>query len=224
MRRDRRSRTDVFGPGPSTRRGIQIGPRIRIGGTVGKIGQNIKTGVGKVLSNPIVEGGLSLIPGVGPIGSAIAGGLGRALDTTGGSVGLGDIAGGALQGGVSGIGAGALKGALSGGLSLGNILKSAPQLAGLFGSAGGVANGGLGLGNLLDLGLGGAQAVNAAQLQNKANQYATNAQSAVQDSYNERAPLRAQGLGMIQNPGAGVNLGGLRKIAATGGPFARAAG
>ena len=45
--------------------------------------------------------------------------------------------------------------------------------------------------------LGVAQGINAAQLQQKSNQYATNAMGDVNASYNERAPLRAQALGVL---------------------------
>jgi hypothetical protein len=78
-------------------RGIQIGPRIRVGGTVGKIGQSIKEGVGKVakVAAPVVS---MFNPALG----AVVGGAGTVLDTSGGGVGVGDI----LKSGVANYGIG----------------------------------------------------------------------------------------------------------------------
>jgi hypothetical protein len=91
-RPERRSRSDrLAASSRGERRGFQIGPKIRIGGTIGKIGQDIKEGAGKVLSNPLVDTALAFVPGVGPGLAAGARGLGTALDTSNGSVGLGDI-------------------------------------------------------------------------------------------------------------------------------------
>jgi hypothetical protein len=65
---------------------VQIGPRIRVGGTLGKAGQAVKAGVGKALSNKYVDVGLSLIPGVGPGLAAAANAAGHVLDTSGGGI------------------------------------------------------------------------------------------------------------------------------------------
>lgn len=122
---------------------MQIGPRIRIGGTVGQIGQKVKLGAGKVLSNPIVDGVAGAF--LGPAAAAGLGGLGRALDTSGGSVGVGDIAGGALRGGVAGYAGSKLGGILKGGIGgIANSVGGASSAAGdvdMGGSAAGEAGG-----------------------------------------------------------------------------------
>jgi hypothetical protein len=65
---------------------VQIGPKIRIGGTLGKIGQDIKEGAGKVAkaAAPVVS---LFNPAIG----AALGAAGTALDTSGGAVSLGDV-------------------------------------------------------------------------------------------------------------------------------------
>lgn len=112
-------------------RGIQIGPRIRIGGTVGKVGQNIKIGVGKVAkaAAPIA----ALVPGVGPLAAAGLAAGGTALDTSKGRVGLGNIVkAGALTGGLSKLGG--LAKNIPGMSRLGEMVKQLPG-AGMVGSA-----------------------------------------------------------------------------------------
>lgn len=227
----KRARSDAIGAGPRTRRGIQIGPRIRVGGTLGKIGQDIKIGTGKVLSNPIVEGGLGFI---NPALGAAAGGLGRALDTSGGSVGIGDIVKGAGIGGLAGMAGAGLKTGISGllggkGIDLGAILKGsgAPgvlQALGLAGPTGtGLGGSGIDIGNLANYGLGGAALVNAAKLQGQSSKYATDALDQAKQAYGEREGLRTAGRNTMLNPSAGINLGGLSQIAQRGNPFARGA-
>jgi hypothetical protein len=98
----RRERRAQIGIGPRASRGWQIGPKIRVGGTLGKIGQNVKIATGKVLSNPIVDAGLTFVPGVGPGLAAAAAAGGRALDTTNGGLhgtqGVMDLGTSALKG------------------------------------------------------------------------------------------------------------------------------
>lgn len=101
MRHTHRARSHQLGHRANDRRGIQIGPRIRIGGSVGKLGQKAKLATGKVLSNKIVQGVVGAT--LGPWAAAAAGGLGKALDTSEGRVGLSDLAKGTAVGGVSGL-------------------------------------------------------------------------------------------------------------------------
>jgi len=136
-RSELRARSHVVATSPrgETRR-FQIGPRIRVGGTLGKIGQNIKIGAGKVASNPIVQGiaGATLGPGA----AAAIGGLGKVLDTSHGSVGVGDIAGGAIKGGAAGYA----------GSKLGSAVKSGiGSLPGALGSSGSDGEMPMGMGN-----------------------------------------------------------------------------
>jgi hypothetical protein len=193
---------------------MQIGPRIRIGGTLGKLGQGLKIGAGKVMSNPIAQGLAGAIGG--PWAGAAVGGLGKVLDTSGGSVGLGDIAGGTLKGGAAGFAGSKLGGILKGGLGkiggLGGLVTGGGSdgkgnfgaLGDLGGRIGGAATGGLGgllggggLGdNLL---MGGALAATIADakrgrdLQEKGLNYAT-------EGYDQKADLRTQALGALKNP------------------------
>lgn len=110
------------------RRHFQIGPRIRVGGTLGKIGQDVKIAAGKALSNPIVDGALTFIPGVGPVLAGAAGAAGKALDTSGGGLhGVGgalDLAGGAA----SGYAAGKVGTALKAGFGAGGVTGAAKSL------------------------------------------------------------------------------------------------
>ena len=87
-----RARSDQHTPSPrGERRGIQIGPRIRVGGTLGHIGQQAKETLGKIdkKAAPFV----AMIPGVGQIAAPIMNIAGNALDTSngGGIKSLGDI-------------------------------------------------------------------------------------------------------------------------------------
>lgn len=224
-RTNRRSRSDANARSPmGETRHWQIGPRIRIGGTLGKIGQEAKIGVGKLASNPIVEGVAGAF--LGPEASAALGALGRTLDTSNGGLhglqGVGDLALSGVKGaaagyagsklgslasaikngGVSG-GVQSLEGMLGlGGAGAGQNPDGSPTgggggfvqgLEGLLGKAGGFLTGNGGLNAL-----GVAQGVNAALQQKKAEDYAKNALGAVTQSYNERAPLRAQGIQSLQ--------------------------
>lgn len=231
----RRARSDVYPGSPrGAVRGWQIGPRIRIGGTLGHIGQQVKEGVGKLdkAAAPFV----GMIPGVGQIAAPIMNIAGHALDTSDGGLNGGNIGKVALQsagmyglgklgsllGSVPGVG-GAVQSVehMAGGLpgvsqaegflhdhpGVGNFLGSVKQDLlgggqpgqpggdqGLLGKIGSFLGGNGGLNAL-----GTAGAVNAAMLQSKANDYAKNALGQVEQSYNERAPLRTGGMQAMQS-------------------------
>lgn len=170
----RRARSDVLPRSPQgATRHWQIGPRIRVGGSVGKIGQNVKIAAGKALSNPYVDGALALIPGVGPGISAAAGAAGRVLDTSDGGLhgvsGIGSLASGAAKGYAAGWGAEKLAGMLGGlgggsnavgsaipdsalGIGDGGLtgtVKSAAGMLGLGGNGKGIGGSGLTLADIL---------------------------------------------------------------------------
>lgn len=174
--------------------------------------------IGGITSNPWVKGGTAALlaaTGVGaPAAAAIMAGqglIGNALKP-GGNVG--SALGGGLQGAATGYAAGKLGNALGGGGGaagdaaggggfLGTLEGLGKGALGALGGSGGIGGmlGGLGkdaLGFLTGNGgmnaLGAAGAVNAALLQNKANEYAKNALGTQQQSYNERAPLRTGGI------------------------------
>lgn len=69
---------------------MQIGPRIRVGGTAGKIGQKLKIGAGKV-AQPLGKVVSLVNPGLGTAISTV----GDALDTTDGKFNIGRAAGNA---------------------------------------------------------------------------------------------------------------------------------
>lgn len=201
-------------------------------GFLGNAWNAVKKGVtdvghvaGKVASNPLVEGlaGATL----GPEAAAALGGIGH-LIAPGGNIGSGLK--GAVTGGAAGLAGSGIKnlggmalsglggaggstpawGAGSGGIDLGGLLKSG--VSGLAGLAGG-GGGGLSLGGLANAGLGAAGIANAASLQNKSNQYATNAMDTANQSYDSRAPLRTAGVQGMLSPSSGIDLSGLKKIA-----------
>lgn len=128
---------------------MQIGPRIRIGGSVGKVGQKLKIGAGKVLSKSA-----PLVSFINPAWGAAAGAVGDALDTTDGrfdigraamnagkSYGMGKIGGKVLKKipgvdklagktpGVSSI-AGGLRNKIPGGDQIGNALEAMQSVDG----------------------------------------------------------------------------------------------
>lgn len=190
-----------------------------IGKAVGKGVKDVGHTVGKVASNPIVDAGLAMIPGVGPGVAAAAGGLGR-LMAPGGNIG--NALGGAAKGYAAGMAGNAVRGAMGagGGImgklgALGSSAKGA--LAGSVPNAmqpqgGGQAGGGImqQLGGLvrkpdgsLDLGkiLGAAGTVSGIVGQQQANKQASNyyntrmnvannAMTAAQQDYGSRAGLR----------------------------------
>src|SRR5689334_4371902 len=92
-----------------------------IGKALGKAVKDTGHFVGKVASNPIVDTGLALIPGVGPGVAAGAAGLGR-LMAPGGN--LGNAAGAAIRSGA----VGKLAGALPGASSIGSKLAGLPGI------------------------------------------------------------------------------------------------
>lgn len=124
----RRARSHQRGDGPRARRGIQIGPRIRVGGTLGKAGQQAKLAVGKAakMAAPIASF-------ANPALGALLAGAGTALDTSQGKVGLTDIA---LNAGMNYAGGKLAKGAL-GKLKLPSSLARTPGIVPEAGSGGG---------------------------------------------------------------------------------------
>jgi len=203
-------------------RGIQIGPRIRVGGTLGKIGQEVKEHV--LPSVGALAGGAALGPLGSLAGSAIEGATnGKGVmgqigsDLGKGITNAGVIAGGqALLGGIPGLG------------GAGDVLSKIKSLAsgvGGLGSmlgGGGGSGGGFSLSDLIDPALGGAALLNASNLGKQSTNYAKDAVNTANQSYDSRAPLRTAGVQGMLNPGAGINLGGLNSIAARN-PFAKPA-
>ena len=148
-RAERRGRSDSLARSPrGASRGFQIGPRIRVGGTLGKIGQKAKIGLGK-LEKTIAPAAM-FIPGFGP---ALAAGLeasGNVLDTSNGGLHMNNLPGVALK--TAGMYAGGkLAGALEGKLAGSTLGK--PML------------GSVGLGNKVpigDAGYGGMSSLSSA--------------------------------------------------------------
>ena len=190
-------------------------------GDIGHAAKGVGHAVGSVASNPLVDLGASMF--LGPEAGAILGGIGGALKPGGGlgsaikqgGIGaLGGLAGGALshipglgaaEGALSHLpGAGAVEGAFGDAKNaLGQLpgVSQAEQymqqhggLGGLMGKAGSFLTGNGGANAL-----GAAGAINAAMLQSKANDYAKNALGQVEQSYNERAPLRTGGMQAMQS-------------------------
>ncbi len=163
--------------------------------------------IGKVLpSGGQIAGGLAL----GPLGSVIGGAvdgnttplqknIGNTVAAAGGALGLGGLAAGAGTGG------------------LGGLVDAAKKVGG------GLGLGSLGGGNLVDMGLGGAAALQAAKLQGQSNDYAHNALDTANQSYNARAPLRLAGVEGMLHPEAGnaTKLAGVRANTGVGNPFAK---
>jgi len=211
-----RARSDVMGERP-IRRGIQIGPRIRVGGTLGKIGQNLKIGAGKVLKNPIVSGLSTFIPGVGPGIAALSNALGTALDTSGGSVSPLDVllgagkgyAAGKLAEAIPGIwkGAGSILGSdQSIGGKINDLTKLIPGVSGLEKYLGGGGGGGGGndlaslIGTVGTLGLGAANLANAQTLGKQSMDYAKRAVEGREQNFADRLSLRNAGMQGMLNP------------------------
>lgn len=174
----------------SDRTGIHLG---NIGAPVGAAIGSIIPGVGTAL-------GAALGQGLGALGSgksvgqaAVQGagtyGIGKAIGAIPGMSGVGNAVGGALEKipGVSGI-----EQFFHDHPEIGNALGAGD--GGVLGKVGGLLTGNHGMNAL-----GAAGAVNAALLQNKANEYAKNALGAQQQAYNERAPLRTGGIQAMQS-------------------------
>lgn len=207
----------------SDRRGFQIGPRIRVGGSIGKAGQKLKEGAGKVLSNKYVDMGLSLIPGVGPGLAAAANATGHVLDTSNGGIhSAGDLGRIALDAGTVYAGSKAL-GSAKNAFSTGGIKELGKKVA-VGGvkklTGGGGAQGGAdgGRSSVLDaLLLGGTVAASTAdklrqqKMQDQARDYATG-------SYDARAGLRSKGIADMLNP-TKADLSDV--FASQGNPYAR---
>lgn len=204
--------------------GFQIGPKIRVGGTLGKIGQNVKIATGKALSNPIVDAALNFVPGVGP---GLAAGLataGKALDTSHGSVSLGSLA---KTGGASYLG-GKLLSHIPGADKLKSTLGGLPGVSAVTDFLHGHANPQVGpdgqplapgsgdqmgdtgspgavqgimdfLKNHGDALLGAAGTVNAGIQQGKASGLMQEAKDQALRSYDTRAPLRTGGVTAMTN-------------------------
>ena len=208
---DRRARSDQR---PSGARGEtrhwQIGPRIRIGGTVGKIGQDIKKHLPSVGG---MIGSATGIPLGGVLGStvqakadgtpagqqiasdfkigaentpiALAGThlLGNGPDTSGGA---GGTAGGGDGSGVPGAGDGGGGSSIPGWV-IDGIKAGVPAAFDWIKS------------HASDI-LQGAGIADAAYREMQADKYATQAFKMAQDAYNAKAPLRAAGIAGMQAP------------------------
>lgn len=182
------------------RRGIQIGPRIRVGGTLGKIGNKIK----------------EYAPFIGAAGAGLPGVIqGEVIKNGADPAKVG-------QGFVNDLKTGAKNIPLAVGIqaATGGGTPSVPGIPGLTGNG---AGGGFDLGSLLDAGLGTAGLVNAAQLAGKSDKFANTAYGDVRSSYDARAPLRSAGISGMLNPGAGVplKLAGVQANTGVGNPFSR---
>jgi hypothetical protein len=229
-RSERRARSDALARSPrGSARGIQIGPRIRVGGTIGKIGQEIKIGAGKVASNPLVQGVAGAF--FGPLAGAGLGVLGKELDTSNGYTGVGDI----LKGGLAGGAAGAAGSGIKTGVTslLGKAIPSATEggaagsgwldkaksifsgggmdgqgnfgLAGdLAGKLGGQAGSLLGgqAGGTLDKVLLGASIADAALQRKRQMDLQDKGIDYATNAYSERAPLRTRGLQLMMDESA----------------------
>jgi hypothetical protein len=141
------------------------------------------------------------------------------------------MAGNALQGAV---GAG-MKGAAGGGGLMGGLKAGAksliPSLVG-----GGGQGGGSGLPGIMSAAgkfltgnnglnaLGAAQGVNAALLQQKALQYAKDAEGTAMGNWKANDPLRTSGRAGMLNPKSSVDISALPGIRRAGNPFARGGG
>jgi hypothetical protein len=210
-----RSRSDAMSRSPrGESRGWQIGPRIRIGGTVGKIGEGIK----KVLPSPgQIIGGAAL----GPIGASAGGlidkstsplqhGIQYGVDAVGAGLGAAALAGGGAAGGAAGGTAGS--GAAGAGAVAGTAGKSALDEFGSF----------------LEKYGGDAVAAAAAyanyQRQQQSDKYAKDALSMAQKTYGQNQPLRDQGRADMLNPSANTpDLSAIRSLATagSGNPFTK---
>lgn len=160
--------------------------------------------VGEVASNPIVDAGLAMIPGVGVPVAAAAGGLGR-LMAPGGN--LGEGLKGAVEGGVAGYAGNALKGAFAGtdpteGIfsRIGDAIKGGgSQLLGQAGKMTGVTNpdGSINWGQLAKVGGTAASLYGQKQSTDRANNYFNQQQdmrnkmmNTAMADYTARQPMR----------------------------------
>lgn len=189
---------------------MQIGPRLRIGGSVGKALGTVQ----KVLPSPgQAVGGAALgIPGM-LAGGSLPSDLGGASHPQ--KAIAGTVAGTAgVLGGAGALGLGPAAGGVAGAEGSG--------AAGTLGSlgAGGALGGALGLGgDVLDAlkahGIDAARLANEIYLQKKSMDFANQANQDVRQSYDERAPLRALGLQGLTKPTA-PDLSGLNRTRTVG--------
>lgn len=147
-----------------------------------------------ILSNPIVDAGISLIPGAGIPLAVGAKALGNEL---GGTPGQSQGGGGAIPLSAFNTSGGTVQGGPSEANQPGNsgVLGS---LEGLAGKAGSFLSGNNGANALGTVG-----AISSYLDTKKSNDLAKQALGNVESSYNQRAPLRAQGLSMLANSQVG---------------------
>lgn len=172
---EQRSRSDQMARSPrGETRAWQIGPRIRIGGSVGALGEKIK----KYVPSPA-----SMIGTGTPVGL-----IGSAINHS--------VASDAMKGAAITPFAVAATKAMGGN-------GNAPGTPGTPGASDGSGGGSpLSLSSFLDLGLGAANMYGAAKLGQQSTDYAKKAEDAVTGSYNERAPLRLSGIEGMLHPDA----------------------
>jgi hypothetical protein len=234
-----------------SRRGWQIGPRIRVGGTLGAIGEGVKQNLGQVAKIAAVP-----VSFVNPaLGAALAVG-GRALHTNEGAAGVGDLVGAGVKNYATGkIGSAVLGGvrralpaiggaiagrAVGGGapatdVNGGSMIPGGPDFDPSSGGAGGgggmpweqilaavtgggtQGGGGIDWGSLLgkvggfvkdnglDLAMAGlatAQGVNAAKASSRAGGFQDKAINLAEQNWAAGAPLRAAGTTRLLTPKA----------------------
>lgn len=203
------------------------------------IGNAVKKGVGDTghavgtaLNNPVVKGlgmgalalsgvglpaAIGIGGGLGALGGAIRPGGGLKGAITQGAQGAALGAGGSLAGSAGRAALGVLgdHGAAAAGGLPGVIQKGASAIPGMIGGLAKDALGGGGLGSTL---LGGAELLNAANLGRESSEYADKAFNLQNDSYQQRAPLRALGMQRLTNPAA-PNVSGMQATTAAN-PFA----
>lgn len=182
---------------------MQIGPRIRVGGTLGKIGQAAKVGLGKLdkAAAPFV----AMIPGVGQIAAPIMNMAGTVLDTSHGGVSLGDLGRAGIQS-AGMYGAGKLLGGtishIPGVSTLGAKISEIPGVSALGGALKNIPGvdeiGGFLKGHAGDI-LTAAQGVQAYGQQQKANSLQNKGLGYATGAYDEKDALRKQALGELTN-------------------------
>lgn len=179
---------------------MQIGPRIRIGGTLGKIGEKIKDyapfigagggGLGGVIQGEIIKsrGDTGAIPG------NLKGDIVQGVKNLPLALGMSKLGGGGGAGGV-------VSGLLNGGGSALDFLKEHG-------------------GSALDLGLGAAGMVNAAKLGQQSTDYATGAMDTANANWKSREPLRLAGVQGMLNPQPTSDVSQIGAKARAANPFA----
>ena len=181
---------------------------------------------------PIAQTALAMLPGIGPLASAAIGGL-RGFDREG-KGGIGFDVGQGLKGAATGYAAGmtgdALGGALGKAASAAGAAGGVKSLPGITAAGKSLASSALGnLGGIGDFltgnnglnALGVAQGVNAALLNQKAIQYAKDAEGTAMSAWNKNAPLRDAGRAGMLAPKPSVDTSFLPGIRRAGNPFAK---